>query len=707
MSITGVGSRSAIAVQAIGTLRAQMTELQRQLGTGKKATDYAGLGIGRGLSVGLRSSLAALTGYQDTITNLNVRINLQQTALTRIAEVGRSVKSATQIGAFEININGQTTLQRTAYTQLDEMLGLLNAQAGDRYLFSGRAVDTPAVESTDRILNGYGTLAGFKQVMSERRQADLGDGLGRLTLPAITAGPATLAGAGATLLADAPAVTAGNQDLSGLVSAGGTLVINGVNIPIGAGDDEVAVQAAINGAGAGVTATLDGLNQLVLTSADADTAIDIGAASTVLGELGLTAGVTDPTNLLTQVPALAGQTMSIQVGSDPPNAPLDITFGSNVGEVSTLLELNAALGTLAGGTASVGAGGNVTITAGNLTDAIAITGTAAVATFGLASAAALPSNAVAIAEDSLLAHPFGFKLASVNSGLTGTTATGPAGAPPAVTVDIGANPVAGEKIRLTLTLPDGSSEDLVLTAGTATPPAEGEFTIGATPAATAANFQAALDAGLRKLADSSLAAASSIAAAGDFFDVGYNRPPMRVAGPPFATATALVAGTPTDTVTWYTGEIGVSATDAARGAAVARVDESLTVSYGARANEEGVRWMIEHVAVFATVTYSAGDPNAQARFTALNQRLGTALDVPAGVQTIADIEAELAGAQTTLTAANDRHQQTRLTLENLLSSIEDAPKEEVAVQILAMQTQLEASLRTTALLYQISIVNYL
>jgi flagellin-like hook-associated protein FlgL len=706
MSITGIGSRSALAVQAIGTLRAQMTDLQRQLGTGKKSVDYAGLGLGRGLAVGLRSNLSAISGYEDTITNLTVRLNLQQTALTRISDVGRAVKSATQVGPFEINTNGQTTLQRTAFTQLDEILGLLNAQAGDRYLFSGRAVDKPAVESTDRILNGYGTLAGFKQVMSERNQADLGNGLGRLTLPAITNGPATLAGTGATLLNDAQAVTSGNQDLSALSSAGGTLVLNGVTINIPGGSDELAVQAAINGSAAGVTATFDGLNQLVLTSADADTPVDIGAASTLLGELGLAAGVTPPTNLLTQVPALSGQTMDIQIGTNPPNAPLNITFGTGVGEISTLNELTAALGGIAGGTAIVGAGGNITITAGNNVDAITITGTADPATFGLAASSALPSNAVAIAEDAA-GHPFGFKLSSVNSGMTGTTATGPTGTPATITVNIGQNPLPGEKVRLTFTLPDGSTEDLTLTATTNSPPAEGEFTIGATAAATATNFQTALNTGVTKLASTALTAASSIAAAHDFFDVGYNRPPMRIAGPPFATATALTAGTPTNTVTWYTGEIGISATDSARGTAVARVDESLTVTYGARGNEEGIRWIIENVAVYATVTYSTSDPNAQARFAELNQRLGSALDVPPGIQTVDDIEAELAGAQITIKAANDRHQQTKLTLSSLLSSIEDAPKEETAVQLLALQTQLEASLRTTAMLYQISMVNYL
>ncbi len=706
MSITGIGTRSALATQALGDMRTQLTDLQRQLGTGKKSATYAGLGLGRGLAVGLRSNLTALTGYRETITSLAVRLELQQTALARISNIGRDVKSATNIGPFELDPGGQTSLQKTAFTQLDEILGLLNTRAGDRYLFSGRTVDQPATASTDRIINGFGAAAGFKQVMSERNQADLGTGTGRLVLGGGATLAATLVGTGATLLNDAQAVTNGNQDLSALTSAGGTLVLNSVNITINPGDDELAVQAAINGSGAGVTATFDGLNQLVLTSADADTPVDIGAGSTVLAELGLAAGVTPPTNLLTQVPALSGQSMTIQVGTFPPNAPLNIAFGPAPGDVSTLTELTAVLGGLAGGTATVGAGGNITITAGNTTDSITITGTANPATFGLAASTAAPTTPITLSEDAA-GHPFGFKLMAVTSNLTGAIVTGPAGVPPSASVGFATNPTAGQSLRFTFTLPDGTTENLELTATTTSPPAAGQFTIGATPAATAANFQAALNTGVTKLAATALSAASSVAAAHDFFDVGFGQPPMRVAGPPFASATALVAGTAANTVTWYTGEVGVSASDAARQTAVARVDQSLTVAYGARANEEGLRWLVENVAVYATVTYSASDPNAQERFTALNQRLGQALAPPAGVQKVEDIEAELAGAQTTMAGATDRHKQTRLTLETMLDSIEGISKEEVAAQILAMQTQLEASLSTTAMLYRISIINYL
>ena len=157
-------------------------------------------------------------------------------------------------------------------------------------------------------------------------------------------------------------------------------------------------------------------------------------------------------------------------------------------------------------------------------------------------------------------------------------------------------------------------------------------------------------------------------------------------------------------MTWYTGETGA---DPARSTAAARVDTSITVSYGMRANEEGIRWLVQNVAALAAMTFSPSDPNATARSAALNQRVGTALDVPAGIQKIEDIQAELAGAQTSLAAAKERHRQTKSTLADMLEQIEGVSTEEVAAQILALQTRLQASLQTTSLLFQTSLVNYI
>src|SRR5256885_7646344 len=185
--ITGVGPQSSLIVSALGDMRAQLDDLQRQLGTGQKSTTYAGLGIDRGLAVGLRGQLSLMTGYAGTAAQIGVRISLQQTSLARIADLGSAVKGAT-VTPFNIDASGQTATQRTATAQLDEILGLLNTPAGDRYLFSGRAGDTPATDTLDHILNGDGGKAGLKQIIAERNQADLGaSGLGRLVTGA--AGP--------------------------------------------------------------------------------------------------------------------------------------------------------------------------------------------------------------------------------------------------------------------------------------------------------------------------------------------------------------------------------------------------------------------------------------------------------------------------------------------------------------------------------------
>jgi hypothetical protein len=77
------------------------------------------------------------------------------------------------------------------------------------------------------------------------------------------------------------------------------------------------------------------------------------------------------------------------------------------------------------------------------------------------------------------------------------------------------------------------------------------------------------------------------------------------------------------------------------------------------------------------------------------------------VTLLADISGQLAGAQIALDNAKERHNQTSTTLQNLLQSVEGAPTEQVAAQILAMQTSLQATLQTTALLLRTNLLQYL
>jgi flagellin-like hook-associated protein FlgL len=486
-----------MAIQQLVNMRSQFDDLQRQLSTGQVSSNYAGLGLNSGVAVSLNAQLAAISGYDNTITNVNTRISLMNTSLDGMTSLASTVKGAMAQVPIGANGTGATLAQQSGQNSLDQLLALLNTRAGDRYLFSGRATDQPAVETLDHIINGDGAKAGLKQLISERAQADLGlGGLGRLA---------------------------------------------------------------------------------------------IGGASS-------TTTLTDDTT------------------------------------------------------------------------------------------------------------PFGFKLASASSTLTNATVTGPTGSPAVLTVDMsGGNPGDGDTLTVRLDLPDGTSTNLTLTATSSATPGPNQFSIGATTGLTAANLQGALNTAIGKLADTSLTAASAVAASNDFFDADASNPPQRVNGPPFDTASGMVAGTTANTVIWYTGETG---SGSARNTATATIDQSLMVAYGARANEDGIRTLVQNMATLAAVTVSPTDPNSSGLSSALNQRLLANMDAP-GVQTVNNIETDLAGTQASISAAQDRHKQTSATLGDFLQQITGVSNEDVGARILELQTRMQASMQTTALLFQTSLVNYL
>jgi hypothetical protein len=133
----------------------------------------------------------------------------------------------------------------------------------------------------------------------------------------------------------------------------------------------------------------------------------------------------------------------------------------------------------------------------------------------------------------------------------------------------------------------------------------------------------------------------------------------------------------------------------------------MSIAYGARATEQGIRSIVQAVAVFAMSTFSAADPNGSEAYAALQQRVNTALSGPPGQQKVMDIAAELGGAQATMGAAKERNIQAEATLMDLLQGIEGVQLEEVGAQILALQTNLEASLQTTALLYRTTLLDFI
>ncbi|MGP9811551.1 flagellar biosynthesis protein FlgL [Rhodopseudomonas sp. NSM] len=535
MAIDGVSGRTSYIGSGILNLRSQIENLTGQLANGRVSTNYAGMGTGRGLAIGLRAQVANIASYSDTMTNINTRISVANLALQRLNEIGSEVKGAAASAGSTLDNTGQTPGQKTASLDFFDSVDMLNAQSSDRYLFSGRATDTAPVTAADQIMDGNGAaIAGLKQVISERHDADVGtDGMGRT-----------------------------------IVSAGAT-----------------------------------------------------------------------PT--------------SVQIGED---------FAANPYALPT----------------PVGA------------------------------------------------SPFGLKIASIATTIPGVTVTQPTETPPTIApaapnpvamgIDLGGVvPTEGQTVSFTFDLPDGTQETIKLTASSQTPLPANSFAIDpgdplavppvpASPQVTAANLQSALTDAVKKLSGSALAAASAIKAGDDFFS---QTPPLRVAGTaPFGNATAQVEGTRADTVFWYNGEPD-STSDPARGTAVGRVDDAITVQYGIRADEQALRKQLQTVAVFAAVSTSATDPNGSNKMAALNQRVAANLATEPGQQTIQNIQADLAGAQAAMKSTADRQTQTKALAQTMLDSIEGINNDEVATKILALQTSLQASYQLTSQLYQMSLVKFL
>src|ERR1700732_4340890 len=130
MAISDIGPLLSPTLLTIHDIRTQLDDLQRQLGTGEKADTFAGLGPQAGLAVGLKAQLAALGTLDDTIGTIGTRISLAQTALAQISGVRQSVQGATVQPSFTIDATGQTSAQKTARDQLDQILAALNIQAG-------------------------------------------------------------------------------------------------------------------------------------------------------------------------------------------------------------------------------------------------------------------------------------------------------------------------------------------------------------------------------------------------------------------------------------------------------------------------------------------------------------------------------------------------------------------------------------------------
>ncbi|MEP1933006.1 MAG: flagellar protein [Roseibium sp.] len=310
-----------------------------------------------------------------------------------------------------------------------------------------------------------------------------------------------------------------------------------------------------------------------------------------------------------------------------------------------------------------------------------------------------------VAEDG--AHDFGFDISSVTSTLSNVTVTPLAAADPETfDVQFTGQPALGETFELVLSMPPTHTDtiEITLTAATTTQE-DGSFVVGADLAETAQNLRDAVATEMEKQAQTTLKAVSDEWASDQFFNTYNGQEPQRVDGPPFDTATALTAGGAT-TVSWYTGRN--TATTDPRGDKNAIVDRNLSVEYGVRANETPLKELVQSLSTFIAADFSGGTVTDEQYYNALAGKMQGILQPSGANQSgIVDISTDIAIAHRTVQVTDERHTQTTHTYQQTIADIEGIDQDRVAAEILQLKTNLEISYNASAIVFKLSLADYL
>jgi flagellin-like hook-associated protein FlgL len=183
ISSYGTGAYRAAAPNQFVSTRSQLDDLQRQLATQKRSETFGDLGIDRRTSLDLNAKISAIDSWLSGIELADVNLKLSTQAVENFATLANETKNDVRSDSYVPSASGRSAPQILAEEKFKQTLELLNTSVNGRYLFSGRTSDIEPVAGYGEIINGDGAgRAGLKQLVDERKQADLGaGGLGRLT----------------------------------------------------------------------------------------------------------------------------------------------------------------------------------------------------------------------------------------------------------------------------------------------------------------------------------------------------------------------------------------------------------------------------------------------------------------------------------------------------------------------------------------------
>ena len=627
MSISSINYSSSILGAQIRNINQQLTDLSTQLSTGKLSQNYAGMGTNEGFAIAGRAQLSNIAAYTDTITNVNVSINLANTALQSLTKIRSTVQTGSASTAQELNVNGQTIAQNTAAAQFGSMIGVLNTQTGSRYLFSGTAVNTQSVADAGDIINGTTTQAGFKTVMAERQSADLGaNGMGRLVQTQPT-----------------PSSVQVSEDVAGS--------------PFG-----LKIKA--------VSSTLTGATVTGPAGSPVSFSVDLNGVNPNNGDK-LSIQFTLPDGTTEQIDLTASSATPTPLGS------FAIDASTPVNPDNTAANLNTAL--------------NTAIT--KLANTSLVAASAIVAGDNFFNTA---SSAIGTPVNNQAATP---------APISGTTAL--SGASPSDSISPGF--VAGDTITvngttLTFVASGATGNQLNVTDSIQTLMSKIDQITGTSKPSTIHGGVITVntdDAASLSITTSNTGALGALGFGST--PVTATQPPLRVGSSPASSATTLVNGS-ANTVKWYLGNDGPGSP---RSTAMARVDDAVTVQYGAQANGDAIRRQLQAIAVFGTFSTSPTGQYSGGQVSALSLRTTQALTQQPGQQRIEDIQTDIAMAQNTMKDASTRQTQAKAQLQTIIDQAESASPDQVASEILALQNALQASYQVTSNLAQLSLVKFL
>lgn len=635
----------------ISKMQDKFATLQMQLGTGKKAQTLADMGRDLPVSLSVRSRLNTIAGYNANIETVALRLSFFDNALTRFDKIEGEARNSAMQGQYGTNNINMATIPDLSKARFDEIVTMLNSDIAGRYLFGGSTTDKAPLPTSNELLNGVGGRAGYQTLVTERRAADAGvSGLGRVEteIDPLTPNVVTLSEDGVHPFGfklSTVATTSGNVIVT--QPSPGTLPQgNQVSFTFGAApDDQIRPNQTIT---LGFTLPDGTETQITLRATDAANAT--GAANEfVIGD------TADDTALAFEeaLNATLSATADTELAAASTFAAAQNFFngpGEPVlrvsGDPATATSLRLATAT---DTVMWYKGESPAVSATGM-------GRLSIANGG---------DSVSMTENVPVSAAHGFRITAGTSEPNDpdrVVATHNAGTPAGLSVQFGTDTEPGDSVTLTLTEPNGKQRVVTLTAveGKAT---AGQFSLGGTPDKTAANFQAALTRAVTQEA-------------------------------------ADAEGNPRQSVS-------------------SAVEDSGRVNYGMQANESGYLRLIRTMAAMSVETYpevrNATDPDAanlksaKLRFDAMARRQQLELSESHNAErgSIEIVTMELGVARASLQSAGQRHTNYKAQLDNLLSDVETVSKEDVAMEIMALQVRLTASYQVTSMVSQLSLVNFL